>query len=190
MVEAVFVEESDPIAAVGRSWGWVFAFGLITLALGIVIAIHPKHSVYAVAVLLGAWLIIAGIFRIVRAIADRADRAGTRSLNALLGLVSILFGLLVLHRTWETVAVIGFIVGLYWVIAGVGDFYGAYIAGGATRWLLVFGGLVSVIVGIIALAYPGLSLTIIAFLFGLWLVAFGLIAIIWALQMRRLRHAI
>jgi len=179
--------DDDVLVAVGRSWGWVLAFGIVTLALGIVVTIHPKHSVYAVAVVLALWLIIAGVFRIVAAIADHEDSGGTRWLIALLGLISILFGLLVFHHTWETVAVIGFIVGLFWVIAGIGDFYGAYVHRGAGgRGLLIVAGILGVVVGTLALVYPGLSLTIIAFLFGLWLVLYGIIEIAVSMQLRRL----
>jgi len=182
-----FAEPDDVLVAIGRSWGWVLAFGIATLILGIVVAIHPKNSVYVVAVLLAIWLIVAGVWRIIRAIADREDSGGTRWLMALLGLISILFGLLVFHRTWETVAIVGFIVGLFWVIAGVGDFYAAYVHGeGGARWLLVVAGLLGVVVGVLALVYPGLSLTIIAFLFGLWLVLYGIIEIAVSIRIKNL----
>ena len=182
-----FADQDDVLVAVGRSWGWVLAFGIATLILGIIITIHPKNSVYVVAVLLAIWLILAGVWRIIRAIADHEDTGGTRWLMALLGLISILFGLLVFHRTWETVAVVGFIVGLFWVVAGVGDFYAAYVhRQGGGRWLLVVAGLLGVVVGVLALVYPGLSLTIIAFLFGLWLVLYGIIEIGVSMQLRSL----
>jgi uncharacterized membrane protein HdeD (DUF308 family) len=180
-----FAHDNDIVGAIGRSWGWVLAFGLVTLALGIVVAIHPKNSVYVIAVILAIWLLIAGVFRIVSAVADREDSGGTRTLRALLGLVSILFGLLIFHRTWETVAVVGFILGLFWVVSGVGELYSAYVLpSGAGRVLLIISGIVAVIVGVLALVYPGLSLTIIAFLFGLWLILFGLVEIAVSLQVR------
>jgi len=180
-----FADQDDVLVAVGRSWGWVLAFGIATLILGIIITIHPKNSVYVVAVLLAIWLILAGVWRIIRAIADHEDTGGTRWLMALLGLISILFGLLVFHRTWETVAVVGFIVGLFWVVAGVGDFYAAYVhRQGGGRWLLVVAGLLGVVVGVLALVYPGLSLTIIAFLFGLWLILYGIIEIAVSVQLK------
>jgi uncharacterized membrane protein HdeD (DUF308 family) len=180
-----FADHDDVLVAVGGSWGWVLAFGIATLILGIIVTIHPKNSVYVVAVLLAIWLLVAGVFRIIRAIADREDSGGTRWLMALLGLISILFGLLVFHHTWETVAIIGFIIGIFWVIAGVADFYAAYVhKSGGGRWLLIVAGILGVGVGILALVYPGLSLTIIAFLFGLWLVLYGIIEIAVAMQLR------
>ena len=182
-----FADQDDMLVAIGRSWGWVLAFGIATLILGIIVTIHPKNSVYVVAVLLAIWLILAGVYRMIRAIADHEDSGGTRWLMATLGLISLLFGVLVFHRTWETVAVVGFIVGLFWIIAGVGDFYAAYVhREGGGRALLIVAGILGVGVGILALVYPGLSLTIIAFLFGLWLVLYGIIEIAVSIQLKNL----
>jgi uncharacterized membrane protein HdeD (DUF308 family) len=190
MAETKGFADDDVLVAVGRSWGWVLAFGIATLILGIIVTIHPKNSVYAVAVLLAVWLIIAGVFRIVRAIADQEDSGGTRWLLAVLGIIGILFGVLIFHHTWTTVAVVGFIVGLFWVIAGIGDFYAAYVhKGGGGRVLLIIAGIIGVGVGIAALVYPGLSLTIIAFLFGLWLVLYGIIQIGVSMQLKNLAKA-
>ena len=187
MAESRGLGDDDVLVAVGRSWGWVLAFGIATLILGIIVTIHPKNSVYVVAVVIAIWLIVAGVFRIVAAIADHEDTGGTRWLIALLGLVSILFGLLVFHHTWETVKVVGFIVGLFWVIAGISDFFAAYVykaSGG--RGLLIVAGILGVVVGTLALVYPGLSLTIIAFLFGLWLILYGIIEIAVSMQIKNL----
>ncbi|HUO47541.1 MAG TPA: DUF308 domain-containing protein [Acidimicrobiales bacterium] len=182
-----FADEDDVLVAIGRSWGWVLAFGIATLILGVLVTIHPKNSTYFVARVLAIWLLLAGAWRIIKAIADREDSGGTRWLMATLGLISILFGLLIFHHAWETVAVVGFIVGIFWVIAGVGDFYAAYVhREGGGRALLIVAGILGVGVGILALVYPGLSLTIIAFLFGLWLVLYGIIEIGVSIQLKNL----
>jgi uncharacterized membrane protein HdeD (DUF308 family) len=187
VAESIDYADDDVLIAIGRSWGWMLAFGIVTLIAGIIVTIHPKNSVYVVAVLLAIWLIVAGVFRIVAAIADHEDRAGTRWLIALLGFVSILFGLLIFHHTWETVAVVGFLVGLFWVIGGIGEFFAAYVnKGAAGRVLLIVAGILGVGVGILALVYPGLSLTLIAFLFGLWLVLYGIIEIAVSMHLRSL----
>ena len=68
--------QSDPgdmIASVGRSWGWILFFGVVTALAGIVITAHPGSSVYAFAILWGAWLFVGGIFRIVESIATPGE---------------------------------------------------------------------------------------------------------------------
>jgi uncharacterized membrane protein HdeD (DUF308 family) len=178
-------DDNDVLVVVGRSWGWAMFFGVVSLILGIIVAFHPKNSVYVVAILLAIWLIFAGIFRIVVAIADSADSAGTRWIMAAVGIVSIVIGVVVLHHTHETVAVVGFLVGLFWLLAGLADFFSGYVSKGAPgRGFAIFAGLLGVVVGVLALVYPGLSLTIIALLFGLWLVVYGALEIAYAFSVR------
>lgn len=47
----------------GRGW-WV-TFGLVSLAAGIVVAVSPVSSLSALAVLLGIWFIVMGIFQVI-----------------------------------------------------------------------------------------------------------------------------
>ena len=115
----------------------------------------------------------------------RRERAGSRSRSS--ACLSILIGLLVLHHTFQTVAVVGFIVGIFWVIAGVTQLVAGFEAPrGERAWLLLIGA-IGTIVGIITLVYPGLSLVIIAVLMGIWLILFGILQLIVGLQIRKLR---
>jgi uncharacterized membrane protein HdeD (DUF308 family) len=58
----------------GRAW-WI-TFGLVSLIAGIVVAMAPESSVTVLAVLLGIWFIIMGIFEIIGAfLLRRALRA-------------------------------------------------------------------------------------------------------------------
>src|ERR1700683_3102660 len=79
-------EERDILRIVGKSWGWVLFFGIVTLILGILVVLKPNDTVYAFAILLGIWLFLAGLFRIVMAIAEHQDSGGERWLMAVLGL--------------------------------------------------------------------------------------------------------
>jgi uncharacterized membrane protein HdeD (DUF308 family) len=53
--------------------GWWIAFGAISLIAGIVVASAPASSLNVLAVLLGIWLVIMGIFEIVNAFLIRHD---------------------------------------------------------------------------------------------------------------------
>jgi uncharacterized membrane protein HdeD (DUF308 family) len=57
-----------------------------------VVTIKPKDTIYAVAILVGIWLFVAGLFRMVVAIADTEDAGGTRWLMAFLGTCAPLVG--------------------------------------------------------------------------------------------------
>jgi len=58
----------------GRAW-WI-AFGVISLAAGIVVAATPASSLTVLAVLLGIWFIVMGIIEIIGALMLRHEPAG------------------------------------------------------------------------------------------------------------------
>ena len=181
----------EVIRQVGRSWGWVFSFGVVSVILGIIMVIRPKHTTMFFAVLFGIWLLVAGLFRMVAAIADREDSGGTRWAIATLGLLSVVIGIVVLRHTYQTVAVLGFVIGIFWVIGGIAEMFAGFNhpVRGARIWLIIMG-LIGLIVGILALVYPGLSLVILTFLLGIWLILYGILQMILALQYRKLRGAV
>jgi uncharacterized membrane protein HdeD (DUF308 family) len=86
-------DPADVVARVGRNWGWVLAFGIITLLIGIVALVWPGRTLVVVAVLFGIQLIVMGIFRFVSAFASDDATGGTRVLLALLGVLSLIIGL-------------------------------------------------------------------------------------------------
>ena len=133
--------DRDILRVVGKSWGWVLFFGIVTLGLGIVVTLHPKDTFYAFAIVVGIWLFVAGLFRIIVAIADSEDTGGERWLIALLGLVSVVVGILVLHHTDETITTLAFLLGLFWVIGGIIEFFTAYSDRGAPArvWRIAMG---------------------------------------------------
>jgi uncharacterized membrane protein HdeD (DUF308 family) len=64
----------------GRAW-WI-AFGVVSVIAGIVVASTPVSSVNVLAVLLGIWFVIMGIFEIIGALILRHElRAAARSLT-------------------------------------------------------------------------------------------------------------
>ena len=59
----------------GRAW-WI-TFGLVSLIAGVVVAVTPESSVTVLAVLLGIWFIIMGIFEIIGAFLLRHEFRAT-----------------------------------------------------------------------------------------------------------------
>src|SRR6478752_1580616 len=86
-------QPADMIARLGRKWGWVLAYGIITLAAGVAVLVWPSETLLVIAVLFGIQLIVSGIFRFVAALAIDDLSGGTRVLLALLAVLSIIVGL-------------------------------------------------------------------------------------------------
>jgi uncharacterized membrane protein HdeD (DUF308 family) len=183
-------QERDILRLIGKSWGWVLFFGIVTLGLGVVVTVRPRDTVYAFAILLGIWLFVAGAFRIVAAIADHEDASGTRWLMAFLGLVSVIVGILFLRRTDETVTTLAFLIGLFWVIGGIIEFFTAYSDHGspARVWRIAMG-VLAFAAGLVTLVWPNLTVTALAVIMGIWLIIYGLLEIALSFQLRRLAPA-
>ncbi len=183
----VTAEERDILRLIGRSWGWVLFFGIVTLLLGVVVVLRPRDTIYAFAILLGIWLFVAGLFRIVTAIADHEDATGTRWLMAMLGLLSVIVGILFLRHTEETVTTLAFLIGLFWVVGGIIEFFTAYSDHGAPArtWRIAMG-VLAFAAGIVTLVVPHLTLTTLAVIMGIWLILYGVLEIALSLQLRHL----
>jgi uncharacterized membrane protein HdeD (DUF308 family) len=180
-------EPTDLIDQVGRHWGWVLAYGILTLLAGVAVLAWPSETLLVIAVLFGVQLIISGIFRFVGALASDDLTGGTRVMLALLGVLSIIIGLwAVRHAVLTLVALIVFL-GIFWVINGLIEVFAALSHRGMPdRGWSVLMGVLSAIAGIIVLAYPGLTLVGLAVILGIWLLVFGIMEIVAAFRLRRL----
>ena len=180
-------EPTDLISQVGRHWGWVLAYGILTLLAGVAVLAWPSETLLVIAVLFGVQLIISGIFRFVGALASDDLTGGTRVMLALLGVLSIIIGLwAVRHAVLTLVALIVFL-GIFWVINGLIEIFAALSHRDMPdRGWSVLMGVLSAIAGIIVLAYPGLTLVGLAVILGIWLLVFGILEIMAAFRLRKL----
>jgi uncharacterized membrane protein HdeD (DUF308 family) len=178
-------DPADAVAALGRSWGWILGFGIVTLILGIMVVAWPSETVLVVAVLFGLELFIGGIFRLVMAFTSEAE--GHRVAYTLVGILAILVGILVLRHTFQTVALLGLILGTFWVVSGIMDFFaGIFVRDMPRRGWTIFEGVLAFVAGVIVLMQPNLSLSVLAWVLGIWLIVYGLMEIIASFSIRRL----
>jgi uncharacterized membrane protein HdeD (DUF308 family) len=173
------------ITRLAEHWGLVLAYGLVTLGLGIALVVWPKASVTVFTVLIAIQLIIAGIFRVVSALSMSRLDGGARALVGLSGGIALIVGLLVLRDPLQTVVVLGLILGVWWVVAGVIDILGAFISPGSSRrgWDIV-SGVVSVLAGGFLLVYTDISLHALVVFAGIWLILAGALATVAAFRLR------
>jgi uncharacterized membrane protein HdeD (DUF308 family) len=113
------------LARLGRHWGWVFGFGIVTLLAGVVVLAWPGATLLVIAVLFGIQLIVAGIFRFVAAIAVDDSSGGMRVLMALLGVLSIIIGLWAVRHALLTLLALAVLLGIFWVVNGAIELFTA-----------------------------------------------------------------
>lgn len=158
--------------ALAREWPSVMLIAVLTLALGVVVLVWPSQTLVVVSVLLGIQLLLFGLFRLIGAFAADIEHP---VLLALVGILIMIAGVIVVRNPFETVAILAVILGAAWIVGGAIDIV-ASIAGsgeGSRGWTAI-GGLLTLIAGIIVVAWPAPTVTVIAWISGLYLVIFGL----------------
>ena len=174
----------DVLGKIGESWGGVLAFSILTLILGIMVMAWPHATVKLVALLFGLQLLIGGIFALVRAFTNSGE--GSRVLLAVLGVLGILVGIFVLRHLFQTVVILVVLLGVYWVLHGIIEFFVAVDHRGAPgRGVSIVMGILSFIAGVVVLSWPAPTLLVLVWVLGIWLVVYGLIGIVGAFMVRR-----
>ena len=174
------------LAQVGRSWGLVLAFAILSLILGLAAIFWPGATIVTIAILFALQLFIAGIFGIVRAFSADAD-TGARVLSLIIGILGVIVGFALLRSPFQSVVVMAFVIGIYWVAHGIMELVGAF-SRNEGRVLGVVVGVISIVAGFIILEYPITSLATLALVVGIWLVILGIMQIVAAFQLRNLAH--
>ncbi len=179
----------NTLAAVGRHWGLLLFFGILSVLIGVVAMVWPDKTLVVFAVFFGAWLLVSGIFQVIEAFSRGLD-GGARAMLAISGVCGIILGLLCFRGVLQSLEILALLLGLAWIIRGVITFVAGLSAKGEKgRGWVVFGGIVLFIGGIVILVWPGISLVTLTFVAGIWLVVFGIVEIIGAFQARKLNVA-
>ena len=180
-------DPADLVARVGRHWGWLLAFGIITVGIGIAALVWPGRTLVVVAVLFGIQLIVMGIFRFAAAIASDDLTGGRRVLLALLGVLSLIIGLYAVRHIFITLLALALLLGIFWIVSGAVELFMALSHREMPHrgWNAVMG-TISVLAGIVLLVYPGISLLVLAVLVSVWLLIYGAMEIALAFRVRSL----
>ena len=136
---------------------------------------------------MGIQLLVFGLFRLIGAFADNIVSPGFLGFIGILGIIA---GVVVLRHPFETVTVLATILGAAWIVTGVIEVIDAiakkYVDG--RGWLAV-AGLVSIAAGVVIVAWPAPTVTVVAWIAGFYLIVFGLFICASAFTMRSLTKA-
>jgi len=168
-----------------NTWGWVLAFGVLTLAAGIAVLAWPAETLLVIAVLFGIQLVITGIFRFVLAFTEPIRGAGIRVLYAVIGLLSLIVGVWAIRHADLTVLVLAVLLGIFWIVNGVFEIYAALSEHALPHrgWTGAMD-VLSVFAGLIVVAVPQISVVTLAVVLGIWLLFWGIGEIMIAFRLR------
>ncbi len=180
-------DPGDVLEAVGRSWGWLLMLGVFTLLFGVVLLVWPGKTLVVIAVFLGFYLLLSGIFQIVAGFATTGLDGGMRALAIVAGIVSVLLGLFAFRSITHSVVLLVLLIGFGWLFRGLVRMIAA-IADKTTvaRGWQIAEGLLGALAGVVILVWPAPSLQVLAWVSGVIFVLLGLIEVFAAFKVRRL----
>src|SRR5262245_55639560 len=73
---------------VGRMWGWILAFGVISILAGLIAVVWPGATLVAIAIVFAVQLIVGAVYRFAAVFAMPDEGGWLRALQALLAVLS------------------------------------------------------------------------------------------------------
>ena len=174
--------DENMLAALGRVW-WLLLFGgLISLGVGVLAISWPGKTIVVVAILFAFYLIVSGIFEIVRSFSSGLT-GGTRVLLLITGVLSVILGIFAIRSAINAVDLLGIFVGIAFLFRGFASLFMGFDSKEGRGWNIFFG-LIMLIGGVIILSQPALSLVTLSWVVGIWLIVIGIYEIIAAFIVR------
>jgi uncharacterized membrane protein HdeD (DUF308 family) len=185
MIPTMETPTTDRVTRLGGHWGWVLAYGVITVLAGIAALAWPAPTIVVLAVVFGIQLIVTGVYRFITAFGATDASGATRVLEALLGIFSITVGLYAVRHVLLTIVALPLILGIYWIVHGAIVLFTAasHHEMPARGWIGVTG-LLSILAGLLAFFFPGITLLGLALVLGIWLLVLGTAQISLAFRLR------
>ena len=174
-----------------RNW-WILALrGAVSVVLGLIAFLLPALTLAALVILFGAFALVDGVTRLsagFRALRDER-RWWALILQGLLGIATALVTLFVPLAT---------ALALLWVVAAWAVVSGGFEIAAAIRlrreirgeWLLVLSGALSLFLGLMLVLMPGIGLLTLAWMVGAYLLASGLVLLLFAFRLRRVEKGV
>jgi uncharacterized membrane protein HdeD (DUF308 family) len=192
MANVDVVDDPAALKEISKSWGVILFLGLLSLIIGILIMVWPGKTTVVVAVILAIWLVVTGIFQIFRGF-GRGISGGMRALLFIGGALSLILGLfafrgfVVEDSPIDAVWLLALFVGISFIFQGIGQLIeaGEYKDG---RGWNIFGGIVSLLLGIIILITPA-DIVLLTWIFGIFVVISGIVLIVSAFRVKGLAKA-
>lgn len=160
--------------------------GVFAVILGVLVLVWPGISILVAAVLFGVYLVVSGVAMVIFALSLPVS-AGTRILMFLSGAASLVLAVLAFRHFGQGYAVLLLAI---WIAVGF-IFQGVATTGTAIsepgipgRGWAIFVGVMSIIAGVVVLAWPFDSIVVLALVVGIWLIVIGVLEIVSAFRIR------
>jgi uncharacterized membrane protein HdeD (DUF308 family) len=166
-----------------RNWWALVLRGAVAVLFGIAALIWPDITVTALVFLFGAYVLVDGIFALIGAF---WNRTGQWWLLLIEGIAGIAAGILTFIWPNITELILLYLIAFWAILTGILEIAAAIqlrkeLTG---EWLLVLGGLASLVFGIIMVFSPGAGATALIWLVGAYAIVFGVLLVVLGFKLR------
>jgi uncharacterized membrane protein HdeD (DUF308 family) len=177
--------KQDEAAEAVRLWWLLLAGGLVTLLVGVLLLIWPSRTLATVAVIVGIYLLLAGVLEIGLAFSEQPD---SRTSALLRGSLAVIAGLIVIRNPGASTQVVALAVGIVLVVSAVMKLAVLGAAVDGRGWLLLEA-LIDLAIGVIMVAWPKFGASSLAVVLGISLMARGLLEALGAFALRAVSNS-
>jgi uncharacterized membrane protein HdeD (DUF308 family) len=149
--------------------------GLAALVVGVVLLFHPVSAAHALALLVGLGFVVAGLLEVVA-----GWGSGHRTAALVVGALLVVGGVLAAVWPHVTLWTLALIVGLSLIVHGIVRIALATTARAEVPgwgWL-AFAGVVNVLVGVLAIAWPQATVLVLSLVLGIQVALFGVLLLV------------
>jgi uncharacterized membrane protein HdeD (DUF308 family) len=146
--------------------------GVLAVALGVLCLIWPGVTIGVIVALFAIYCFADAITEVVNVFRS-SDTAGQRVLMVVMALIDLAAGVVAVAYPGITAGALVIVIGIWAIFGGFTEIAAAWqLPGSGTGWLAV-GGLLSIVLGILLIAWPGIGAVSVALVFGIYLLAYG-----------------
>jgi uncharacterized membrane protein HdeD (DUF308 family) len=98
----------------------------------------------------------------------------------LVGVLSVVAGVVVLFQPGNSLAALAVIIGIFLLVDGIIEIISAFFRGTRNRGMVALFGVITAIVGVLLIRHPVAGVAFVALLIGLWLITIGVIRLVTA----------
>src|ERR1700756_3875122 len=160
---------SEDVRAATGGWWVASLIGVISIVAGIIVIVKPSNSLETLAVVSGIFVLIDGIVAIVEALGRDTENRG---LVAVLGVVSVVVGILLIRHPVAGVTAVALLLGIWLVAVAVVRLVVAFAVGDHLLRRVIVAAILA-IAGIVILSSPHIGYATLALIVGLGFFAYG-----------------
>ena len=124
-VDAAADQAHGMMQDVADHWGLVVVLGVLSIIIGVLAIAYPGATVVTVAIFFAAWLFVTGIYEVIVSFTRDGDTA-MRVFHAIIGVLAVIVGFALLRSPFQSVEVLIFVLGVFWLVQGIMTFAAAW----------------------------------------------------------------